>query len=209
MEPALTEYEQALRLAPGNPKYRTSIALVYLQIDAPVRAIEIMQSVVAEYPDAPVYKYYLARSRRQRIRIARPGRTPVHGHPDGGCLRLRDRLRGPAAVVHRAGRSDSRPRLEGSRGGEQVYRMRQMITLAQTVRWNTDRIAFCVTVLILFGVFPFLSGLKRQRRGGLVRPARRRDDRGAVRQLQKAAGMKTEPTQHQRERPDDPAGGMR
>lgn len=57
---ALASYETALRLAPGDPVYRTAIANVYLQNRVPDRALELMEGVVREYPDTPIFQYYLA-----------------------------------------------------------------------------------------------------------------------------------------------------
>jgi tetratricopeptide (TPR) repeat protein len=56
---AMREFEIALRLSPGNPVTRTSVAQVLLATDQSQRALEIMEAVVKEHQGNDYFKYYL------------------------------------------------------------------------------------------------------------------------------------------------------
>ncbi|HET9893937.1 MAG TPA: tetratricopeptide repeat protein [Streptosporangiaceae bacterium] len=57
---ARSEYEAALRIDPGNPVYRTSVANIQLRQGEQSQALAVMEEVVKEHPDVSAFQYYLA-----------------------------------------------------------------------------------------------------------------------------------------------------
>lgn len=57
---ALGKFEDALKIEPQNPMYKTAIASIYLKNGVTDRARPIMEEVVREYPDVEAFQYYLA-----------------------------------------------------------------------------------------------------------------------------------------------------
>jgi tetratricopeptide (TPR) repeat protein len=57
---ALGKFEDALKIQPQNPMYKTAIASIYLKNGVTERARPIMEEVVREHPNVEAFQYYLA-----------------------------------------------------------------------------------------------------------------------------------------------------
>ncbi|TDW66188.1 J domain-containing protein [Kribbella pratensis] len=157
---ALTEYDQALRLDPGNPEYRTAIAIVHLQDDRPGTALEIMEALVQEYPDNEVHKYYLAIALHDNALDSLGRIRPLVYDSrlvDAGGFSVVS-----AAQVEWLDRQVQRMVTLRSKNPE-VYKLidglREMVVEAREVRWNLTGSGPWLIAFVLLGVIPFFAGL--------------------------------------------------
>ncbi|WP_328328580.1 tetratricopeptide repeat protein [Kribbella sp. NBC_00382] len=156
---ALVEYEHALRLDPGNPEYRTSIAVAYLQDDMAGRAVEIMESLVSEFPGTEVYKYYLGLALHDNaldsLGQIKPfvynGRMVDAG---GYAVVSEAQVRWVEAQGGRIRALKSKDP-EIRRLGERLI---EMAVESRIVRWNLDGSGPWIGAFILLGVIPFFAG---------------------------------------------------
>ncbi|MEV8375216.1 tetratricopeptide repeat protein [Kribbella sp. NPDC056861] len=157
---ALVEYEHALRLDPGNPEYRTSIAVACLQDEKADRAVELMEALITEFPETEVYEYYLgialhdnALDALGQIKpFAYTGRMADSGGYSVVSEAQADWLERQAGRIQALRCKDPEIR----RTAEHLM---ELATDARNVRWNLEGSGPWVGAFVLFGVLPFLGGL--------------------------------------------------
>lgn len=158
-QPALSQYEQALKLEPGNPEYRTSIAVVLLQTDHSTKALEIMEGVVRDHPNNQAFLFYLAIALHDSglESLGKAGPLFFNGQliNEGGFMIVSE---AQADLMDKRADRITGLHVRDPEVGKMVTEIREMVREARTMRWNlTNSLPWLLGFLFL-GVAPLFGG---------------------------------------------------
>jgi hypothetical protein len=156
----MEEFQQAVKIEPGNPVYRTSIAQILLENDKSTEALAIMEKVVAENPGNQAFAYYLAIALHDSMleSLGKVRRRKVNGMvvEEGGYFIISE---AQVELVKKTTRRIKDLKVGDSDVDELVASMQKQVADALTIKWDLSASGGWFLAIFLFGILPFLVGI--------------------------------------------------